>query len=59
MERIRLTFLELVRDERGATAIEYGLVAIIISVTIITSVTFYGTQVNSFLMAAASGLKAP
>jgi pilus assembly protein Flp/PilA len=59
MERIRLSFLELVRDERGATAIEYGLVAIIISITIITSVTFYGTQVNSFLMAAASGLKAP
>jgi len=59
MERIRLSFLELVRDERGATAIEYGLVAIIISLTIITSVTFYGTQVNSFLMAAANGLKTP
>lgn len=41
------------------TVIEYGLVATIISITIIASVTFYGTQVNSFLMAAANGLKGP
>ncbi len=59
MERIRLSFLELVRDERGATAIEYGLVALIISITIISSVTFYGVRVSSYLMAAASGIKVP
>ncbi|MCR4521285.1 MULTISPECIES: Flp family type IVb pilin [Bosea] len=59
MERIRQSFLEFVRDERGATVIEYGLVAVIISITIITSVTFYGARVNSFLMAAASGIKMP
>ena len=59
MERIRLSFLGLVRDERGVTAIEYGLVAALVSVTIITSATYYGSQVSSFLMAAARGLKTP
>lgn len=59
MERIRRRILEFVRDDRGVAAIEYGLVALIISITIITSVTFYGAQVNSFLMAAANGIKTP
>jgi pilus assembly protein Flp/PilA len=59
MKQIRASFAELVRDDRGATAIEYGLVACIISLTILTSVTFYGTQVNSFLTAAADGIKLP
>ncbi len=59
MERIRLSFLELVRDERGATAIEYGLVAGLVSVTIIASATFYGNRVTEFLMAAANRLTGP
>lgn len=58
MKRIRASFAELMRDDRGVTVIEYGLVASIISITIITSVTFYGTQVTSFLTAAANGFKA-
>ncbi|MCO5092322.1 Flp family type IVb pilin [Bosea sp. (in: a-proteobacteria)] len=59
MKQIWASFAELVRDDRGATAIEYGLVASIVSITIITSVTFYGTRVNSFLMAAAAFLNGP
>lgn len=56
MERIRLSLMELVRDERGATAIEYGLVAAIISITIIASATFFGQSVSTMLTAAANRL---
>uniref|UniRef100_A0A9E7ZUU8 Flp family type IVb pilin n=1 Tax=Bosea sp. NBC_00436 TaxID=2969620 RepID=A0A9E7ZUU8_9HYPH len=56
MERIKDSFLELVRDGRGATAIEYGLVAGLISITIIASATLYGTSVSTMLMAAANRL---
>ena len=59
MERIRNSFIELVRDERGATAIEYGLIAGLISTTIITWATLYGNKINSFLTAAADAIKGP
>ena len=56
MERIKDSFLELVRDDRGATAVEYGLVAGLTSITIIASATLYGTSVSTMLMAAANRL---
>ncbi len=56
MDRIRRSFLEIVWDERGATAIEYGLVAAFISITIIASATIYGNSVSTMLMAAANRL---
>ncbi|MDQ2083792.1 Flp family type IVb pilin [Xanthobacteraceae bacterium Astr-EGSB] len=34
------------RDERGATAIEYGIIAVGISVTIVVAVTAIGTNVK-------------
>lgn len=34
------------RDERGATAIEYGIIAVGISVTIVVAVTAIGTNVR-------------
>ncbi len=34
-------------DQSGATAIEYGLIAGLIAVVIITSVTAIGTKLNS------------
>ena len=34
-------------DERGATAIEYGLIAALIAVVIITAVTRLGANVSS------------
>ena len=36
-----------VRDESGATAIEYGLIAALIAVVIITGVTAVGTQLSA------------
>ena len=36
-----------VKDQSGATAIEYGLIAALISVTIIAAVTTLGGQLNT------------
>ena len=37
---------KLIRDEAGATAIEYGLIAALIAVAIMTTVGGLGTQLN-------------
>lgn len=38
---------EFLLDERGATAVEYGLMAALIAGVIITAVTTVGTDLNS------------
>jgi len=43
-------------DESGATAIEYGLIAALIGVAIITAVTQVGTDVSSTFSSVSSGL---
>ena len=40
-------FADFCRNESGATAIEYGLIAGLISVVIITALTSVGTKLNS------------
>jgi pilus assembly protein Flp/PilA len=45
------------RDESGATAIEYGLIAALISVVIITAVTLVGTNLTATFNAIAAALK--
>jgi pilus assembly protein Flp/PilA len=42
-----MVFQKFLRDESGATAIEYGLIAALIAVVIITAVTAVGTQLSS------------
>jgi pilus assembly protein Flp/PilA len=43
-----LTFFRRIgRDRDGATAIEYGLIAALIAVAIITGVTAVGTQLST------------
>ena len=46
-----------VRDESGATAIEYGLIAALIAVVIITVLTTVGTSLNDKFTSVANGLK--
>lgn len=36
-----------IKDESGATAIEYGLIAALISVVIVGAVTIIGTKLNN------------
>jgi len=40
-------FTRFAKDESGATAIEYGLIAALISITIITAATAIGGNVSS------------
>jgi pilus assembly protein Flp/PilA len=40
-------FKNLVRDEQGATAIEYGLIAALIAVAAITAMTTLGNNLNT------------
>ena len=42
-------FSRFVKDESGVTAIEYGLIAALIAVVIISGVTALGTALNSKL----------
>ena len=49
-------FARFVRDESGATAIEYGLIAALIAVVIITALTSIGTNLTTKLNAVAAAL---
>ena len=46
-----------VKDESGATAIEYGLIAAGISIAIITVVGTVGTSLNTLFTKVATALK--
>lgn len=45
------------RDESGATAIEYGLIAACISIAIITVATNVGSKLNSTFTQVSGALK--
>jgi pilus assembly protein Flp/PilA len=49
-------FRKLRKDENGATAIEYGLIAGLISVVIITAVTFVGSSLKGVFYYISSTL---
>ena len=51
-------FLRFVKDNSGATAIEYGLIAAGISVAIIAVVNGLGTQLNTTFSTITSKLAA-
>ena len=44
------------KDESGATAIEYGLIASLIAVVIVTAVGLIGTRLNTKFQAVADKL---
>ena len=46
-----------VRDESGATAIEYGLIAALIAVVIITALTTIGSNLNTKFTSIATTLR--
>ncbi|MFN0024107.1 MAG: Flp family type IVb pilin [Parvularculaceae bacterium] len=47
---------KFLNDEDGATAIEYGLIAALIAVAIITAVRAVGADLNNTFSAVASAL---
>ena len=50
--------MNFINDEEGATAIEYGLLAALISAVIITVVGTIGSKLNNAFKAVDSGLAA-
>ncbi len=46
----------LAKDERGVTALEYGLIAGLVAVVIVTSVTTLGTKLQTTFASIAAAL---
>lgn len=44
------------RDRCGATAIEYALIAVFISILVVGWATFVGTSISQFFVDAGNGL---
>jgi pilus assembly protein Flp/PilA len=49
-------FHRFIKDQSGVTAIEYGLIAALIAVIIITAVTTVGTKLSGTFQAVATAL---
>jgi pilus assembly protein Flp/PilA len=48
--------LRFARDDRGATAIEYGLIVALISIVVITAVTTVGNNLKTKFNAVATSI---
>ena len=51
-------FIRILRDNRGATAIEYGLIAALIAVAAITAMTALGNQLSTTFNNVSNNMKA-
>lgn len=51
------TLIRFLDNESGATAIEYGLIAALIAVVIITAVTAVGTSLSTTFTTVSGSLK--
>ena len=51
-----IKFLKLIKSEKGATAIEYGLIAALIAVAAIAAMSNIGTQLGSTFNEVATKL---
>ena len=47
---------KFLKSDKGATAIEYGLIAALISVVIITAITFVGTSLSAVFQSVGNAL---
>jgi pilus assembly protein Flp/PilA len=52
-------FARFMKDESGATAIEYGLIAALISVALIAGATTLGEKLNEQFQGLANKMNAP
>jgi pilus assembly protein Flp/PilA len=55
-ERSMSTMRKFLQDESGATAIEYGLIAALVSVAIIAMLSLLGNNLNATFKAVADNL---
>jgi pilus assembly protein Flp/PilA len=54
--QMKTLFVRFVKDESGVTAIEYGLIAGLISVVILVAVTAIGTSLQGLFQTIATAL---
>lgn len=54
--RLKGALVRFAGDESGATAVEYGLIAALISVTAIATLKGAGTKLNGKFVAVSNGL---
>jgi pilus assembly protein Flp/PilA len=54
--QMKSLFARFMQDQSGATAIEYGLIAALISVVAITTLTSVGTKLNAKFSSVSNGL---
>ena len=54
---MRLKLRDFWKDQTGATAIEYGLIAALIAIVIITGVNAIGTKLSTKFTTISSNLK--
>ena len=59
MKNIRVLMAKLRRDEKGATVIEYALIAALISVAAILAFTALGTKVGDTMNGVSNKLVVP
>ncbi|TCQ11442.1 pilus assembly protein Flp/PilA [Rhizobium sp. PP-F2F-G36] len=52
-------FARFLKDESGATAIEYGLIASLVALAIIFGANALGTQINATFISIKDKLKTP
>lgn len=52
-----MKFRKLIKNSKGATAIEYGLIAALIAVAAITAMTSLGSKLNSTFTNVSANLK--
>jgi pilus assembly protein Flp/PilA len=52
-----MIFQKFLKNESGATAIEYGLIAALIALVIITAITTVGTSLSATFTSVSNNLK--
>lgn len=52
-----LTLTRRLRSERGATAVEYGLMIVLIAATVLTAVVFFGQETSGALQCAGDSVQ--
>jgi len=57
MKNIAAILAEFLRDERGVTAIEYGLIAAVLSLGIVTALVTIGSGMRTRLTGVATALQ--
>jgi pilus assembly protein Flp/PilA len=56
MTVMKTVFQRFARDQSGVTAIEYGLIAVLIAVVIITAVALVGTDLSNLFTNIANSV---